>query len=303
MNNWKKRILLILALSMGVLITGCGAGNTSQKAFQDKDKLSIVTTIYPMYDFVNHIAGDKAEVINLVPAGTEPHDFELSTGDMQLIEEADVFIYNGAGMESFVEKTLKATSNKELIVVEAALKVDTLSSEGKTDPHTWLSVANAIEECEAIKDALVKIDGEHAEYYENNFNVYKEELEALDQRYREELSNLKKDTIVVAHEAFGYLCAEYGLKQEAVEGLTADSEPDSARMKELIDFCKEKDIKVIFFEELVSPKVAETIADEVGAKTMVLNPIEGLTAQQAEDGLDYISLMEENLEALKEALK
>ena len=125
----------------------------------------------------------------------------------------------------------------------------------------------------------------------------------MDETYKEELSGLSRNTIVVAHEAFGYLCAAYGLKQNAVEGLTAESEPDSAKMKEIIDFCREEDIQVIFFEELVSPKVANAIAEEIGAETMVLNPIEGLTASQEEEGLDYISLMEENLEALKKALK
>ena len=108
---------------------------------------------------------------------------------------------------------------------------------------------------------------------------------------------------MVAHQAFGYLCDENGLKQEAAEGFDAESEPDSARMKELVDFCKENHVRVVFFEELVSPKVAKTIAEEVGAETDVLNPIEGLTAEQEEQNLDYIGLMRQNLEALKKALK
>ena len=132
---------------------------------------------------------------------------------------------------------------------------------------------------------------------------YVEQLKELDETFREGLKDISKDTIVVAHQAFGYLCKEYGLKQEAVEGLTADSEPDSARMKELIDFCKKEDIHVIFFEELVSPKVAQTIANEADAETMVLNPIEGITAEQEKEGTDYITLMKENLKALQKALK
>ena len=303
MKIWNKMTALMVVVFLAFGLSGCATGSSS-RGFKEEDKISVVTTIYPMYDFVKNIAGDRAEVINLVPAGLEPHDFELSTGDMQLMEQAELFIYNGAGMEHFVDKTLKSLGNEKLVVVEAAKEIDTFQSEdGETDPHTWLSVENAMAEALAIKEALVKMDGENAAYYEANYEAYREKLEKLDTRYREELTGLSGDTIVVAHEAFGYLCQEYGLKQEAVEGLTADSEPDSARMKEIIDFCKEEEIKVIFFEELVSPKVANTIASEIGAETMVLNPIEGLTAEQEEEGLDYIGLMEENLEALKKALE
>ncbi len=298
----KKMITGVLLVVLAVCMTGCEAAGGGT-GFQGKGKISIVTSIYPVYDFAKHIAGDKAEIVNLVPAGVEPHDFELSTGDMQLLEKADLFFYNGAGMESFVDKTLAALSNRNLVVVEAAVKVDKFEAHHRMDPHTWLSVENAILECQTIMEALIGLDQANAEYYEQNFEEYSRQLRALDEQYKKTISECSGDTIVVAHEAFGYLCDEYGLKQEAVEGLTADSEPDSARLKEIIDFCREHEIKVIFFEELVSPKVAQTIADEVGADTDVLNPVEGLTAEQEAEGLDYIGLMEQNLEALERALK
>lgn len=303
MRRWNKILLcMLLVLCSGIVQTGCGA-ESSQADFQNRDKITIVTSIYPIYDFAVNIAGDKAEIVNLVPAGTEPHDFELSTGDMQQLEKADLFLYNGAGMEHFVDKMLSAVSNKNLVVVEASVGVKKLESDHRIDPHTWLSIQNAIQEAETIKDALVGIDVRNADYYETNFETYKKQLEELYETYQKELTGLSGDTIVVAHEAFGYLCDECGLKQEAIEGLMADSEPDSARMKEIIDFCREKKIKVIFFEELVSPKVAQTIADEIGAGTDILNPIEGLTAEQEAAGLDYIGLMKKNLEALKRALQ
>lgn len=300
---FKLTVMSIGLLLLAGIVIGCGDGASTKSQFQDTDKISVVTSIYPMYDFTSKIAGDKAEIINLVPAGTEPHDFELSTGDMQLLEQADMFIYNGADMEPFADKTIQALSNPQLTIVEAASKVTLLEEDGHSDPHTWLSIDNAIAECTAIKDALIKEDVANADYYNDNYDAYVKQLKELDETYKEGLKDISKDTIVVAHQAFGYLCKEYGLKQEAVEGLTADSEPDSARMKELIDFCKKEDIHVIFFEELVSPKVAETIAKETDAETMVLNPIEGLTAQQEEEGKDYIQLMKENLEALQKALK
>lgn len=295
--------LLVCALFLGIfLLSGCAVRQS--QSFSSGDRLKIVTTIYPMENFAQEIAGDKAEIINLVPAGVEPHDFELSTGDMQLLEEADVFIYNGAGMEHFVDKTLQAVSNQELVLVEAAKDVPLITAaEEKYDPHTWLSIKNAVMEAETIKDALCGVDSENADYYEANFEQYKERLLDLADRYEKELSGLSKNTIVTAHEAFGYLCEEYGLTQEALEGLSADSEPDSARMKEIIDFCREQDVQVIFFEELVSPKAANAIAAETGARTEVLNPIEGRTLEQEQEGLDYIGMMEKNLAVLKEALK
>lgn len=300
----KKTVYIIFALVAILLFAGCGTGTKETSGFKEKDKISVVTTIYPMQDFVTQIGGDKVEIINLVPAGMEPHDFELSTGDMGLLEEADLLVYNGAGMEHFIDKTIQTISNDSIVIVEAAKDVEQIKSEdGEQDPHTWLSIQNAKKECEAICNALCEIDKDHEAYYKEHLASYEEKLDGLYAEYEKELSGCKNDTIVVAHEAFGYLCNEFSLKQEGIEGLMADSEPDSGRMKEIIDLCKKENIKVIFFEELVSPKVAQTIADETGATTMVLNPIEGLTKEQEEENLDYIGLMRENLEALKVALQ
>lgn len=319
MSKMYKCFLSIVFLAGLCGLLGCtNSGRLYQ--FQDENKIHVVTTIYPIQDFAMQVAGEQAEIINLVPAGMEPHDFELSVMQMQLLEDADIFVYNGAGMEPFVEKTVESLTNKDLIIVEAAKDVPLLqethsheheeghgkehdSDEGNYDPHTWLGIENAKMEVEAIRDAFCKFDASNADLYTDNAEAYNEKLEELKQKYHNELQDVATRQIVVAHEAFGYLCKENELTQEAIEGLTADSEPDSARMKEIIDFCNQNKIKVIFFEELVSPKVANAIATEVGAKTDVLNPIEGRTAEQEEQGLTYIDLMESNLESLKKALK
>ena len=286
-----------------------------------------------MYDFTSKIAGDKVDIINLVPSGTEPHDWEPSTEDIANLEKADMLIYNGAGMEHWVDDVTKSLSNKDIVLVEASEGIDLMEghhhhddegeevhdheSEGAhehegedadehehgLDPHVWTSIKNAKKEMENIKNALVKADAANAEYYEANFKMYSEKFDELDKKYETEIAKLPNKNIVVSHEAFGYLCKEYGLTQVGIEGLSPDSEPNPKRMAEIVEFVKEHNVKVIFFEELVSPKVAESVAKETGATTDVLNPIEGLTEEQLKEGNDYISIMEQNLNSIVKALQ
>ena len=216
-----------------------------------------------MYDFAKKIGGDKVEVINLVPAGTEPHDWEPSTKDLIEMEKSDIFIYNGAGMEQWVDDVLESLDTEELTSVEASKGIKLLKDQ---DAHEH--------------------DHEHK----------------LDTLYKEETSKLTKKELVVAHEAFGYLCHAYGLEQMGIEGLSADDEPDPKQMSEVIRFAKEHQVKTIFFEELVSPKVAKTIAKETGANAKMLNPLEGLSNKKIKAGEDYFSVMKQNLAAIKEAL-
>ena len=170
------------------------------------------------------------------------------------------------------------------------------------DPHVWLAPENAKKEMENIKEALVSADPDHQEYYEKNYQTYAKKLDDLDAEYQEKLSDVKTRDVIAAHQAFGYLCQAYGLNQIGIEGLSADSEPDAPRMKEIVDFAKEHQVKTIFFEELVSPKVSETIAKEIGAQAKMLNPLEGLSDEELAAGADYFFVMESNLETLVEAL-
>jgi len=333
----KKNILkIVLCLFSVLVLTACGntvknnqtesggvtevvkEEETKTDSETEKDKLIIYTSFYPMYDLTKKVGGDKVEVTNLVPAGTEPHDWEPSSSDIVSLENGDMLIYNGAGMEHWVEDITQALQNKNLKLVEASKGVELVEGghsheeeeheeeheeeEHGFDPHVWLSIRNAKKEMEVIKNALVEADPGNKEYYENNYTTYAAEFDELDAKFTEELSKLQNKDIVVAHEAFAYLCKDYGLNQVAVEGLSPDSEPDAKRMAEIIEFAKENNIKTIFFEELVSPKVAETIAFEVGAETDVLNPLEGLTEEQISAGEDYLSIMGNNLEALIKAL-
>ena len=315
--NINRLSALVCACTLSLsLLTGCGTQPADTAA--DDGRLRVLTSFYPMYDFACKIGGDCIDVTNMVPSGTEPHDWEPSTNDLKNLEKADVFIYNGADMEPWADDLLVSRSDT-LHVVEASENVELRTTDGEHehahehegadhhhgdfDPHVWLDPENAKIEMEAIRDALCAADPENSTVFQSNYEKYAAELDALDAEFREKLSSLPNRTIVVAHEAFGYLCDAYGLTQVGIEGLSPDSEPDPGRMAEVIDFVRDHSISTIFFEELVSPKVAEAIASETGAQAKMLSPLEGLSDEQAAAGADYFSVMHDNLAALMEALK
>lgn len=314
--NINRLSALVCACTLSLsLLTGCGTQPTDTAA--GDGRLRVLTSFYPMYDFACKIGGDCIDVTNMVPSGTEPHDWEPSTNDLKNLEKADVFIYNGADMEPWADDLLVSRSDT-LHVVEASENVELRTTDGEHehahehedadhhhgdfDPHVWLDPENAKIEMEAIRDALCAADPENSTVFQSNYEKYAAELDALDAEFREKLAPLPNRTIVVAHEAFGYLCDAYGLTQVGIEGLSPDSEPDPGRMAEVIDFVREHSISTIFFEELVSPKVAEAIASETGAQAKMLSPLEGLSDEQAAAGADYFSVMHDNLAALMEAL-
>lgn len=330
-------------------LSGCGAdaggkaGSTAstEPSGAHAEKLSVVTSFYPMYDFAQKIAGDRAEVVNLVPAGTEPHDWEPSTADMQKLAQADVFVYNGAGMEGWVDDVLGSIGSDSLVSVEASQGAHLLAADdidedahdeaddghahahdaqhedeadeehahghhhhehGAYDPHVWLAPENAKVEMANIRDALVEADPAGKAVYDANYEEQATRLDALDQDFSRRLAQVARHEIVVSHQAFGYLCDAYGLTQRAIEGLQADSEPDARAMAEICEFVKENDVKVIFSEELIDPRTAQAIADATGATCEQLNPLEGLTDTQLNAGEDYFSIMEDNLNKLVKAL-
>lgn len=327
----KKYIkLFALAIVSSLMLSACStkSSNSASDVSKDgsSDKVKVYTSFYPMYDFTKKIGGDKVEVENLVPAGTEPHDWEPNPKDIVKIGESDVFVYSGAGMEEWIDKLKESIGSDKTEIVEASKGVnliktvdddhvesddmddhddhnDDIHDHDNGDPHVWLNPQNAKIQMKNIKDALVKVDGKNKDYYEKNFEEYSKKLDELDSKFKTELSTTSKKDIVVSHEAFGYLAAAYGLNQVGIEGLSPDSEPDASRMRQVSEFAKKNGVKYIFFEELVSDKVSKTIANEVGAKTAVLSPIEGLSEEQIKAGDDYFSIMEKNLENLLLALR
>lgn len=301
---WKLAVGSMLAAAF--LTAGCGtqsSGDTGSK------KLKVMTTFYPMYEFSKQVAGDLADVSVLIPAGTEPHDWEPTPKDVAQISTANVFVYNGAGFESWVDDVLKSADAQKTKVVEASKGIELMqgndehnSNATAVDPHVWLDPVLAQKEVQTIADAFAAADPGHAADYKKNADTYIGKLKDLDSVFKSGLSNAPHREFVTSHTAFSYLAKRYDLTQEPISGLSPEQEPSASQMKGIVEFAKQHQVKTIFFETLVSPKVAEAVARETGAGTDVLNPLEGLTEEEKSSGLDYVGVMKKNLEALQKAL-
>lgn len=280
------------------------------------DEPTIVATFYPVYEFTKEIVGDTAQVDLLIEAGTEVHGFEPSAKDIAKIEDADAFIYANENMETWVhelEENLEAAKTDTALIsaTEGMLLLpggeedhEDHDHEGEDhehayDPHVWVSPYRAIKMVEAIRDQLIEVYPDQEETFTKNAATYLEKLTALDKTYTETLSQAKQKSFVTQHSAFNYLALDYGLTQVPVSGVSPENEPSATRLAELADYIKTYGIKYIYFEETVSSAVAETLAEETGVETAVLNPLESLTAEAMEAGETYISTAEANLEALK----
>lgn len=290
-----KKLFVVLLLGLiSVISSGCSSSSVQS------DKPQIYTSFYAVYDFAEEIAGDNADIYNMVPSGTEPHDWEPTVQDMAKLNNADIVFYNGLGMESWIDKVKQSLSNTKFVQVSDGI----LTNENASDPHVWLDPENVKIICSNIFDTLCEIDPDNKALYEENFKNYKSELDNLDKSFRETISNISTNNrnIVVSHEAYSYLCSAYELNQIPIDGISADSEPSPDKMMQLINYIKDNKIKYVFYEELVSPKTAQTLAEETGASLLPLNPFEGLSENEVENGENYISVMYENLKNIKTAL-
>ncbi len=271
------------------------------------NKIQVTTSFYPLYFFASQIAGDKADVKNITPLGAEPHDYEPTPQDIVRIQESSLLIVNGAGFEPWLDKIRSDLREKHTVVeaVSESLFFLNLNKEGKTivDTHVWLSPNLAITIANNTFKALIKIDPKNESYYNKNYVALSIKLDKLDKEYQKGLASCKSKDIIVSHAAFGYLAETYGLNQVPIAGLSQDEEPSPADMAEVTKFARENNVKYIFFETLVSPKLSETIANEVGAKTLVLDPIEGLSDDDFAQGKNYFTVTESNLKNLQTALQ
>jgi zinc transport system substrate-binding protein len=294
-----KRIIFIVVLgfaALALLVVLERKAENVQHA--NNSKLLVSTSFYPLAFFAEQIVDNLGAVYNITPAGAEPHDYELSSKDRMRIEESNLVILNGGHLEPWganIISILSGSQTKVISVGEILVK--------NNDPHVWLDPVLAEEEAIQIANSLKEIDPLHSSKYDSNLNRLLGELKALDQEYRTGLSSCKQKDIITSHEAFGYVAKRYGFGQVSIAGLSPDAEPSPEVLSNIVALARKKRIKYIFFESLVSPKLAEALAREVGAATLVLNPIEGLTDRELASGKNYLSEMRSNLNNLKIALE
>ncbi len=271
------------------------------------NKIQITASFYPLYYFASQIGGDKANVINITPAGAEPHDYEPTPSDIASIENSKLLILQGTGLEAW-SKDIQSNidpKNTTVITVGQDLMTQNVLEDGNNviDPHTWLSPPLASEMADKILAGFIEVDPTNVNYYKDNEAKLKADISTLDTEYKNGLANCASKDIITSHAAFGYLATTYGLTQVPISGLSPDAEPSPKQLADVADFVKKNNIKYIFFESLVSPKLSETIARETGTKTMVLDPIEGIIPEDLAKGYNYITVMESNLKNLELVLQ
>ena len=262
----------------------------------DDARLRVVASFSPVAEAARVVGGGHVDVIDLTPPGVEPHDFELDPEAVEAIATVDVVLYLGGGFQPAVEEGL---IDAEGTVVDVRRGIATISPgaavDAEADPHVWLDPERYAVMVGTIADAFARADPTHARGYENRARIFTDELTALDHGFTRGLASCERDTIVTSHAAFGYLAAAYGLTQEAITGLSPEAEPDARRLAELRALVERGGVTTIFTEELLPPDVAETLAQEAGVRTAVLNPLETLTETQLEAGEGYVSIMRHNL--------
>lgn len=294
--------IIIIAILASTLATP-----QSPQGKQDDDRIGVIASFFPLYDFARNIGGDRANVSVFVPIGVEPHDWEPSSKDLKLLKNSDVFVYNG-NMEIFTDKLINSGEFEHVNFVETTKGLDLVANTNDEnrfayDPHVWLDPALAQKQVDIIKDAMVKADQKDSEYFEKNAEAYKGKLAKLDDDIRNDLSHCNKDTFVSFHNAFSYFAKRYNIKSVPLTGISPEAEPTPAELKDFVDYVRNNNIKVIFAEDLIDPRLAQVLADEAGSQVMILSPIEGLSDDDVNAGKDYIGKMRDNLDALKIALE
>ncbi len=289
----KKTVIIIIAVVV-LTITALyfkTRSNLPQTTLSSQ-KIPVVASFYPLAYFAEQIGGERISVTNITPSGAEPHDYEPTTTDLTNIAKSTLLISIGPIFESWQGK----------VVANNVLQIATALPIENNDPHVWLSPVLSKQIVTKITEALIEVSPENASYFETNKMNLLLKLSQLDEAFKKGLSRCTKHDIVTSHAAFGYIAHQYGFNQIAIAGLSPDEEPTPQKLTEITNLVREKNISYIFFESLVSPRLAQTIANETHAKTLVFNPLEGLTPEEIDRGTNYFSVQGENLINLRTAL-
>jgi zinc transport system substrate-binding protein len=300
--------IIILILALGALVFIITTRNSKPAEKGDSHKIKVVTTLFPLYDFAKNIGRTKVEVSLLLPPGIEAHSFEPKPSDLVRVNEADVFIYTGKFMEPWAEDIIKSVTHKNLIIVDSSQGTkmipgvfhDADEPAGSLDPHIWLDLDNAKIMVSNILHALETKDPANVDNYKQNSDDYCKKLTDLDSTYKTALALCKgKEIVYGGHYAFGYLAHRYALKYLAAQGFSPDAEPTARDLAMLVEQIRKDNIKYVFFEELTSPKIAETIANETNTKLLLLNAAHNVSKDQFVQGTSFLDIMKSNLDNLK----
>ncbi len=335
---FKIWVAFLICLVVAVSFSACGSNvqqanpsqaDSNQPTAQEQDKIRISVTFNAMKEFAEAVGQDKVVVSTIVPDGSKAHGFEPKAQDLVSLSDAQIFVYNGLGMDAWAEQAVQAANNDTLIVVNASDGADVITrdtetdehaheedehtheedeheheedeheghSHGQYDPHLWLGLKGAQTSAINIKDALIQADPNNKDFYQQNCDSFVSQLEALYTDYKGKFDSLEKKSFVTGHAAFGYLCRDFGLVQNSVRDVFADGEPSAQQLAELVEYCRENKVTTIFAEELASPAVSQTLASEVGATVQTIYTIES-----NEDGKTYLERMAENLAKIYNSL-
>jgi len=315
-----KKLISIIAI-FTVLISGTffaiffnSKKSDSEKPSTSNPKPLVVASFYPLYFFTSEIGKDLITVKNTTPNGVEPHDYEPTSQQIQDIYNSKLFVFNGAGLDPWAEKIEKDVESRKVKTINISQNFNILkplespnpeSQEEveEFDPHIWLDPEMAKKQVEIIQNKLIEIDPNNKSKFEQNAKNLKIKLDTLDSDYKTKLAVCSKNQIITSHNFLQYVAKKYNFISTPISGISPDSEPSSQNLAFLSKLVKEKNLKYIFTETLSSPKLAQTIATETGAKTLGLNPIEGLTEEEVKAGKDYFSIQKENLDNLAIALE
>ncbi len=309
------------AATLCVLAAACvglaSCGDEQDTAQAGVDRVPVVASFYPLEEAAKEIGGERVSVVGATPVGGGPHDADPSPKVAQAIEQSKVVFYIGGGFQPAIEKAVgslppSATSvdlldGMQLRAAQAGIPgvrgdVDGEVLEGGSDPHVWVDPARFVKMATRIRDELIVADPAGREVYEENGRRYLGELAELDRRFEGALEQCRSKVVVTSHAAFGYLTDRYGLRQAAIAGISPEAEPDPSSLAATAKYAKANGVKTVFFETLVPRKLSETVAQEIGATTDALNPVEGLTKEEVAAGRTYTSIMDDNLQRLQKGL-
>ncbi len=292
----KKFVCAVVA--MAILL--CGCSRAEKEDTQKSGEFKIAASFYPVYITAVNIAGgiDGVSVENLVSERVGClHDYTLTTGEMKTVENCDVLIINGAGMEPFMDKI--SQNMPQVKIIDASSGIETIKTEGEENPHVWLNVKNAVTQLDTVTRALCEMCPEHAEKFRENAQAYREQLEQLDAKLTSELSKIAGAKLITFHEAFEYFACAYGLEVAASVYQDEHSTPSPAQVESVIDLMREQNINAIFTEPQYQDSIAKTVATETGAQIYTLDPC----VSGAGDENSYINVMTENLSVLLSAFE